>query len=166
MEQLFFLLFAILAVGSAIAVVSLRNPVHSVISLMICFLQMAAIFVMLRSPFLAVVQVFVYVGAVLVLFLFVIMMLDIRKAGMERFVSGGHFWVIVLLGVLIIEMVLIVSRSRLASITVASVTRLDGSVKEVGEALFTKYILPFEIVSLILLVALLGAIVMGRKELR
>lgn len=165
-EPVFFLVFAILAVGSAIAVVSLRNPVHSVISLMICFLQMAAIFVMLRSPFLAVVQVFVYVGAVLVLFLFVIMMLDIRKAGIERFVSGGHFWVIGLLVALIIEMVLVLSKSRLASIAVASPVRLDGSVKEVGDALFTKYILPFEVVSLILLVALLGAIVMGRKELR
>ena len=166
MEQIFFFLFAILAVGSAVAVVSLRNPVHCVISLMVCFLQMAALFVLLRSPFLAVVQVFVYVGAILVLFLFVIMMLDIRKASIERFVSGGHFWAIGLLLVLIIEMVLIISRSRLAALLVTSEIRLNGSVKEIGEALFTKYILPFEVVSFILLVALLGAIVMGRKELK
>lgn len=165
-EQIFFFVFAILAVGSAIAVVSLRNPVHSVISLMVCFLQMAALFVMLRAPFIAVVQVFVYVGAVLVLFLFVIMMLDIQKAGMERFVSGGHLWVIALLGGLFIEMVLIVSKSRLAAVTAPSATRLSGTVREVGEALFSKYVLPFEVVSLILLVALLGAIVLGRKELR
>ena len=108
-EQIFFFVFAILAVGSAIAVVSLRNPVHSVISLMVCFLQMAALFVMLRSPFIAVVQVFVYVGAVLVLFLFVIMMLDIAKAGMERFVSGGQLWVIALLGVLLLETITTIS---------------------------------------------------------
>lgn len=165
-EQIFFFIFAALAVGSAIAVVSLRNPVHSVISLMVCFLQMAALFVLLRSPFIAVVQVFVYVGAVLVLFLFVIMMLDIHKASMERFVSGGQLGVIGLLVVLVIEMVLIVSKSKLAGISVASVTHLDGSVREIGEALFTKYILPFEVVSFILLVALLGAIVMGRKEVK
>ncbi len=165
-EQIFFLVFAILAVVSAIAVVSLRNPVHSVISLMVCFLQMAALFVMLRAPFIAVVQVFVYVGAVLVLFLFVIMMLDIAKAGIERFVSGGHLWVIALLGVLIIEMVVIVSRSRLSAVTAPPAIRLTGTVREVGEALFSKYVLPFEVVSLILLVALLGAIVLGRKELR
>ncbi len=165
-EQIFFFVFAILAVGSAIAVVSLKNPIHSVISLMVCFLQMAAIFVMLRSPFIAVVQIFVYVGAVLVLFLFVIMMLDIRKASMERFVSGGQFWVMGFLVALVIEMVLIVSKSKLATLAVASGSRLDGSVKEVGDALFTKYILPFEVVSFILLVALLGAIVMGKKELK
>ena len=165
-EQIFFLVFAILAVVSAIAVVSLRNPVHSVISLMVCFLQMAALFVMLRAPFIAVVQVFVYVGAVLVLFLFVIMMLDIATVGMERFVSGGQLWVIALLGVLVIEMVVIVSRSRLSAVTAPPAIRLTGTVREVGEALFSKYVLPFEVVSLILLVALLGAIVLGRKELR
>jgi len=165
-EQIFFFVFAILAVGSAIAVVSLRNPIHSVISLMVCFLQMAALFVMLRAPFIAVVQVFVYVGAVLVLFLFVIMMLDIATVGMERFVSGGQLWVIALLGVLVIEMVVIVSRSRLSAVTAPAAVRLTGTVREVGEALFTKYILPFEVVSLILLVALLGAIVLGRKELK
>lgn len=165
-EQIFFLIFAILAVGSAIAVVSFRNPVHSVISLMVCFLQMAALFVMLRAPFIAAVQVFVYVGAVLVLFLFVIMMLDIRKASMERFVPGGHFWPVAILIVLIIELVLIVSKSKFTGVVVASPLRLDGSVKEIGEALFSKYILPFEVVSFILLVALLGAIVLGRKELK
>lgn len=165
-EQIFFFIFAILAVGSAVGVVSFKNPVHSVISLLVCFIQMAALFVLLRSPFLAAVQIFVYVGAVLVLFLFVIMMIDIRKASMERFVPGGHFWPVAILVVLIIEMVTIVSKSKLSSMLVSGPIRLDGSVKEVGEALFSKYILPFEVVSFILLVALLGAIVLGRKELR
>lgn len=165
-EQVFFFIFAIIAAGSAMAVVSFKNPVYSVLSLMVCFLQMAALFVMLRSPFLAVVQVFVYVGAVLVLFLFVIMMLDIRKARMDQFITGGNFWAIGLLAILIIEMIFIVSKSRLANITVSPELRLDGGVREIGEALFTKYLLPFEVVSLILLVALIGAIVLGRKELR
>ena len=165
-EMVFFFIFAILAVGSAVAVVTLRNPVHSVISLMVCFLQMAALFVLLRSPFLAAVQIFVYVGAVLVLFLFIIMMLDIRQASMDRFVSGGHFWVIALLVVLIAEMIFIVSKSKFTNMAVATGSRLDGSVKEMGTALFTKYLLPFEVISLILLVALLGAIVLGKKELR
>lgn len=164
-ETLFFFVFAILAVASAVAVVSFKNPVHSVMSLMVCFLQMAALFVLLRSPFLAVVQVFVYVGAILVLFLFVIMMLDIRKVSMERIISGGQFWVIVLLAVLIFEMILIITKSKLISLPIVSEVRLSGSVKEIGEALFTKYIFPFEVVSVILLVALLGAIVMGKKEL-
>lgn len=165
-EMVFFFIFAVIAVVSAVGVVTLRNPVHSVLSLMVCFLQMAALFVLLRSPFLAAVQVFVYVGAVMVLFLFVIMMLDIRRASMKRFVSGGHSWVIALLVILIAEMVLILSRSRFAEMAVSTTSRLDGSVKEMGTVLFSKYLLPFEIISMILLVALLGAIVLGKKELR
>jgi len=64
-EMVFFFIFAVIAIVSAVGVVTLRNPVHSVLSLMVCFLQMAALFVLLRSPFLAAVQIFVYVGAVL-----------------------------------------------------------------------------------------------------
>ena len=165
-EMVFFFIFAVIAVVSAVGVVTLRNPVHSVLSLMVCFIQMAALFVLLRSPFLAAVQIFVYVGAVLVLFLFVIMMLDIRKASMTRFASGGHSWIIALLIILIAEMILILSRGRFADMAVSTTGRLDGSVKEMGTALFTKYLLPFEIISMILLVALLGAIVLGKKELR
>jgi len=165
-EMVFFFVFAVIAIVSAVGVVTLRNPVHSVLSLMVCFLQMAALFVLLRSPFLAAVQIFVYVGAVLVLFLFVIMMLDIRQASMKRFVSGGQSWIIALLVILVAEMIFILSKSRFADMTVSTAARLDGSVKEMGIALFTKYLLPFEIISMILLVALLGAIVLGKKELR
>ena len=165
-QMVFFFIFAVIAIVSAVGVVTLRNPVHSVLSLMVCFLQMAELFVLLRSPFLAAVQIFVYVGAVLVLFLFVIMMLDIRQASMTRFASGGHSWIIALLVILIAEMILILSRGRFADMAVSTTSRLDGSVKEMGMALFTKYLLPFEIISMILLVALLGAIVLGKKELR
>src|SRR3990170_6710203 len=111
MEKLFFLMFAIIAIISAIGVVSLRNPVHSAISLIVCFFQVAAIFILLRSPFLAVVQIFIYVGAVMVLFLFVIMMLDIRKAIIERFVPGGLLWIVVILAVLIYEIFAVISKS-------------------------------------------------------
>ncbi len=165
-EMVFFFIFAIIAVVSAVGVVTLRNPVHSVLSLMVCFLQMAALFVLLRSPFLAAIQIFVYVGAVLVLFLFVIMMLDIRQASMKRFVSGGQSWIIALLVILIAEMIYILSRSSFADMAVSTSSSIDGSVEEMGMALFTTYLLPFEIISMILLVALLGAIVLGKKELR
>lgn len=164
MEKIFFIIFAITAVASAIAVISLRNPVHSAVSLMVCFFQVAAIFVLLRSPFLAAAQVFLYVGAVMVLFLFVIMMLDIRKAAIGRFVPGGLFWIVALLIALAYEIFAVVSKSRIAAQSISS-ARLDGSVMEIGKALFTEYLLPFEIVSVILLVAMVGAIVMGKKEI-
>ncbi len=165
MEKIFFLIFAILAVSSAIAVISLRNPVHSAVFLMVCFLQVAAIFVLLRSPFLAAAQVFLYVGAVMVLFLFVIMMLDIRKATINRFAPGGIFWIVAILIALVYEMLAVISKSDFSARSMAE-ARLDGTVAEIGEALFTEYLLPFEVVSVILLVSLIGAIVMGKKEIK
>ena len=165
MEKLFFLMFAIVAIISAIGVVSLRNPVHSAISLIVCFFQVAAIFILLRSPFLAVVQIFIYVGAVMVLFLFVIMMLDIRHAAIKSFMPAGQFWVIVFLIALILEILFALTGSRLTGMSLAP-TNLNGSVAEIGKAMFTTYLLPFEIVSVILLVALVGAIVMGRKDIK
>lgn len=165
MEKIFFLIFAIVAIISAIGVVSVRNPVHSAISLIVCFFQVAAIFILLRSPFLAVVQIFIYVGAVMVLFLFVIMMLDIRHAAIKSFMPRGQFWVIVFLIALILEMLFALIGSRLTGMPLASAS-LNGSVAEIGKAMFTTYLLPFEIVSVILLVALVGAIVMGKKEIK
>ena len=78
-EQVFFYIFAVVAVVSAIAVISSRNPVHSALYLIVCLLQVAAMYILLRAPFLAAVQVFIYVGAVMVLFLFAVMVLDMGK---------------------------------------------------------------------------------------
>ncbi len=165
-EVIAFFIFSAVAIIAAIAVVSLRNPVHSVISLMVCFLQMAAIFILLHSPFIAVIQVFVYVGAVLVLFLFVIMLLDIRQAQMKQVIGGSKFWMIGILGVMAIEMIALITGSAFKVLTPVSREPVNKTVKEIGKILFNNYILPFEVVSFILLVALLGAIVLGRKELR
>jgi len=165
MEKLFFLTFAAIAVISALAVVSVRNPVHSAIALIVCLFQVAAVFILLRSPFLAAVQVFIYVGAVMVLFLFVIMMLDIKRAVITSFLPSGRFWIIALLLLLIGEIVFTLADSKLVDIQMAQAS-LDGTVMEIGKAMFSTYLLPFEIVSVILLVALMAAIVMGRKEIK
>ena len=101
----------------------------------------------------------------MVLFLFVIMMLDIRKAIIERFVPGGLLWIVVILAALIYEIFAMISKSSLSTRSIAA-THLDGTVAEIGKALFTEYLLPFEVVSVILLVALVGAIVMGKKEIK
>lgn len=165
MEAIFFLTFAALAVASALGVVLLRNPVHSAISLMACFIQVAAIFVLLRSPFLAVIQIFVYVGAIMVLFLFVIMMLDIRTAVLERFLPGRKVPVLVILAVLGLQMLaMLLSSGRLLDQPTEVATVLEGTVAELGRELFVDYILPFEVVSVMLLVAFVGAIVLARRE--
>jgi NADH-quinone oxidoreductase subunit J len=166
MEAIFFLTFAALAVASALGVVLLRNPVHCAISLMVCFIQVAAIFVLLRSPFLAVVQIFVYVGAIMVLFLFVIMMLDIRTAVLERFLPGWEG--VPILGVLTVlglqMLIMLLTSDRLLQPPADAGTVLDGTVAELGKALFLDYLLPFEVVSVVLLVAFVGAIILAKRE--
>lgn len=165
MELIFFYIFAILAVSSAIAVISIRNPVHSAVFLMVCFLQVAAIFVLLRSPFLAAVQVFVYVGAVMVLFLFAVMVLDLGK---ERFGEHLHHQspiaIIIIIG-LVFVMGLGLAKARLdAPIGKYTESIMAKNTEVMGELLYTKYVFPFEVVSLLLLVALIGAIVLVMKE--
>jgi len=163
MGVFFFFLFATLAVGLAVTMVVVRNPVHSALALMGCFVQVAALFVLLRSPFLAVVQVFVYVGAIMVLFLFVIMILDIRNVKLQRFLHGGKWSVLGLVTVLGAVMVgALLGSERLGHLSPGAAT-LSGSSAEIGVALFGDFLLPFEVVSVILLVALVGAILMARK---
>lgn len=165
MEQVFFLLFAVVAIVSACGVVLAKNPVHSAVSLMVTFLQIAAIYVLLHSPFLAAVQLFVYVGAIMVLFVFVIMMLEIREATLERFLPNGKYVALVFSLILgFIMLVLLFTSPQLSQIPPPAPTAIQGSVRELGKTIFTDYLLPFEVVSIVLLVALIGAIFMTHKE--
>lgn len=164
METAFFLLFAGMAVLSALVVVVARNPVHSALSLMVCFVQIAALFILLGSPFLAVIQIFVYVGAVMVLFLFVIMMLDVRKDVHVRFRASAVPALIVLV-ILGAEMLaLLLGSGHIPALSAAAGPDVAGSVKELSLTLFADYLLPFEVASVVLLVALVGAIVLAKKE--
>ncbi len=165
MEQGFFLVFAIGAVAAALGMVLARNPIHSAVALMACFVNVSAIFVMLEAPLLAVIQIFVYVGAILVLFLFVTMMLDIRDATLQRSLPGSNFAAFGLVALLGIEMLVLVLMGKQFPETVAGTTT-GGEIRELGTTLFADYLLPFEVASVILLVALVGAIVLAQKEPR
>lgn len=165
MEKAFFLLFAFVAVGSGLLVVMARNPIHSALSLIVSLVQVAAIFVLLGSPFLAAIQIFVYVGAVMVLFLFVIMMLDVRKEARTRFLEKGIAPTLVVLVLLGGEMIALLSASQGFPVLAAGAAGGGASsVVDLSMTLFTEYLLPFEIASVILLVALVGAILLARKE--
>jgi NADH-quinone oxidoreductase subunit J len=163
MHQAFFLLFAAASVITALTVVLARNPVHSALALAACFLQISAIFVLLEAPLLAVVQLFVYIGAIMVLFLFVIMMIDVREAVLQRFLPGGNLPALVLLALLGVEMLALVLWSDRFSATEPVAMRTSGEVRQLGTTLFADYVLPFETASVILLAALVGAIVLARK---
>ncbi|MCA1368554.1 NADH-quinone oxidoreductase subunit J [Bradyrhizobium sp. BRP14] len=164
MDQGFFLLFATVSVITAVTVVVARNPVHSALALMACFLQISAIFVLLDAPLLAVIQIFVYVGAIMVLFLFVIMMIDVREAVLQRFLPGGNLPALVLLVVLGVEMFVLVFWSDRFSATQPVAVSGGDQVRALSTTLFADYLLPFEVASVILLAALVGAIVLARKE--
>ncbi|URK89263.1 NADH-quinone oxidoreductase subunit J (plasmid) [Rhizobium sp. RCAM05350] len=164
MDQGFFLLFATVSVVTALTVVLARNPVHSALALMACFLNISAIFVLLEAPLLAVIQIFVYVGAIMVLFLFVIMMIDVHEAVLQRFLPGGNLPAMVLLVVLGIEMLVLVLWSDRFAVTEPVAMGGGDQIKQLSTTLFADYLLPFEAASVILLAALVGAIVLARKE--
>jgi NADH-quinone oxidoreductase subunit J len=167
MEIFVFSLFAVLAILAAIGVIALQNPVHSALSLAVVFVALAALYVLLSAPFIAAAQVMVYAGAILILFVFVIMLLSPgtdRGAGALKSQRG----LAVIFGcVLVAQLVVIgasaVLPSTLGKYTPAYLARV-GDVQAIGELLFTDFALPFEITSFLLLVAIVGVIVLAKKQ--
>jgi NADH-quinone oxidoreductase subunit J len=160
-----FYFFALLAVASAIMMVTRRNIIHAAVYLITALLATAGIFLQLQAEFLFVVQIILYVGGIMVLFLFVIMLVNLDLSlhlvqfNRQRFVAGvlalvlaaqvlGAFWV---------------ARAPIGSGPAASVT--PQNTEAVGQALFGRYIVPFEIASILLLVAMVGAVVMGKRRI-
>ncbi len=165
MEQLFFIIFASIAVASAISVVSLRNPVHSALFLIVCFFNVAALFILLRSPFLAAVQIFIYVGAVMVLFLFAVLVLNLGKSEFSEPIFHRGPWSIALLLGLFVEIIfLILTGPLIATKDIYTEGAMIKNTEIMGELLYTRYIFPFEVVSILLLVALIGATVLVMKD--
>lgn len=164
-EQFFFYMFAIVAIVSAVLVISVRNPVHSAFYLIVCFLQVAAIFILLRSPFLAAVQVFIYVGAIMVLFLFAVLVLDIgREQFRERFHGQTVPALVAIAGLFVVMGILLVSGRITAPLGPFDEPALMKNTEVIGKSLYTSYIFPFEIVSILLLIALIGAVVLVMRE--
>ena len=170
LETVFFNLFAGLAIVAGAGVVLARNTMHSVLFLVFCFFNAAGLFFLLDAEFLGIILILIYVGAVMVLFMFVVMMLEINVAKMrEGFLQylplGGMIAVI-----LLIEFVGAASSGVFSEGVKASVEHLPQSVnntEQIGQILYTKYLLGFEIAAIILLVALIGAIVLtlrARKD--
>jgi len=163
MELFVFTLFACLALVSAIVVVSHRNPVYSVLSLVVTLISLAVLFVLLGAPFLAVLQVLVYTGAILVLFLFVIMLLNVGDEGKNQGGSPFQKWFASISAVLFAGVLL----ASLWSGRSTEALPLDEelvSLQSLARILFTEYLLPFEIVGLLLLAAVIAATVLAKKS--
>ncbi len=161
----FFYFLSGLAIVSAIAVITRKNPVHSAISLIVTLLSLAGLYLMLYAPFVAGVQIILYVGGIMVLFLFVIMLVNIDRSMIEE--QFNHGWpvgilVTLALGALIVYVYLkgqSIFPTRMVSVVESNNTQ------EIGLWLYRTYLLPFEIASLLLLVAIVGAVVMAKRRI-
>jgi NADH-quinone oxidoreductase subunit J len=168
-EQIIFYVFAVLLVLSAFMVIIVRNPVHAALFLVAAFFCSAAIWLLLEAEFLAIVLVLVYVGAVMVLFLFVVMMLDVNLArlreGFARYLPVGALVALVMVA----SMILVVRSGRFsAGVALPMPERGPGysNTGELGHSLFTEYLYPFEIAGAILLVAIIAAIALTMRPRR
>ncbi|HEV2913818.1 MAG TPA: NADH-quinone oxidoreductase subunit J [Pyrinomonadaceae bacterium] len=164
MLTLLFILFAGLAIGCAIAMIAQRNPLYSAISLIGVLLSLACLYVMLAAPFIAAVQVIVYAGAIMVLVVFVIMLLNVEEEE-RRSLRLRHLIpsAIVLAALLFAEAAFIISFVETSRFTPRTSGSDVGLTASIGAGLFTKYLLPFEITSLLLLMAIVGAMTLARR---
>jgi NADH-quinone oxidoreductase subunit J len=167
-ETVVFYVFAALTVFAALRVITARNPVHAVLFLVLAFISSAGVWLLLEAEFLAITLVLVYVGAVMVLFLFVVMMLDINLARLRE-----GFWSWLPFGALLASLMAIEMIWVLGSYEVAEVDRVSAVVKhatdysntkELGRLIYTDYVYPFEIAAVLLLVAMVAAIALTLRR--
>lgn len=161
MEMALFLLLAVVAVAGALGVLLARQSDHSALFLLLNFVALAAIYVTLNAPFLAAVQVIVYAGAIVVMFLFVVIMLNVAHRERPE-TKPAQRYVGLLLGALLLAGLVYVTANN--PHPPPELTRTDN-VRAVGEALFTAYLLPFELAGLLLLIGVVGAVVLGKRKL-
>lgn len=167
--QVFFVYLAAVVLAGSVLVVTRRNPVHSVLWLLVVFVHIAVLFIFLNADFLAAMQIIIYAGAVLVLFLFVLMLLDLREPDLKgRLQQQWPLGVMLATSFLVLFAVILKGTRIRVDPGVYSVDLIhsEGNIATVGKMLFSEFILPFEIASLVLLVAILGAVVLAIKEVR
>ena len=164
-----FYLFAVLVIASGAFTIMARNPVHSVLWLIVAFFNGAGLMVLVGAEFIAMLLVIVYVGAVAVLFLFVVMMLDVDFAALRSGFTRNLPFGLMLALVLLAEMVIAVSAWKAGPVTqgVAPVRdNVQPNIVALGELMYTRFLMPFELAGLILLVAMIGAIVLTHRGAR
>ncbi|MDR3449987.1 MAG: NADH-quinone oxidoreductase subunit J [Alphaproteobacteria bacterium] len=167
-ESLLFYFFSAVMLTSAVLVISARNPVHAVLFLVLCFFNAAGLFLLIGAEFIAMILVIVYVGAVAVLFLFVVMMLDINfsdlRKGFSRYLPvGGTVALILLVQLVLVASVWVVDPQALTTTTSATSGMVENT-RAIGRVLYTDYFYPFQVSGLVLLVAMIGAIVLTLRD--
>ena len=168
LPELFFGYFAVVIVILSVIVITRRNPVHSVMWMLLLFFHIAGLYLFLNAEFIAAIQVIVYAGAILVLFLFVMLLLNLREElKVKKFIGSWPVGLFVTTALLLV--VLSVLRSFIAAPAgkySIEFIKQETHTKVLGRLLYTSYLFPFEIASLILLVAIVGAIVLAKRKTR
>jgi NADH-quinone oxidoreductase subunit J len=166
-EVIFIYLAAAITLLSVL-VITRKNPVHSVITMLVLFFHIAALYVTLNAEFLAAVQVIVYAGAILVLFLFVVLLLNLKEEALARRYVGP--WPLGLMAAAGLLVAIVVSLNSFVAGPQGPFTnemiKAETNARVLGKILFTEFLYPFEVVSMVLLVAIIGAIVLAKKRLR
>ncbi len=167
LAEILFYIFATILVASALGVIVARNPVHSALGLVMCFVTSAAIWLLIGAEFLAIVLVLVYVGAVMVLFLFVVMMLDINLEELRRGFTRFAWLSWLTAGAIIFEIVgVVVSRAFGVDVARGPVPQAASysNTAELGRVLYTQFAYPFELAAVVLLVAIVAAIALTMRR--
>ncbi len=164
LQLICFYLFGAVTIGAALMVITLRNSVHAVLSLVLTFFSTACIWLLAEAEFLAIALIVVYVGAVMVLFLFVVMMLDIKqevvREGFIRYLPVGIVVALVMLG----EMLALIGVRAMNTHTMGANPAGTSNVEWLGRALYTQFLLPFEIAALILTVGIIAAVALTLRQ--
>ncbi len=166
LPKLFFGYFSIVMVVLSLLIITRRNPIHSILWMLVLFFHIAGLYLFLNAEFLAAVQMILYAGAILVLFLFVIMMLSLKKeVTVERFL--GEWPIAVFVGgsmlVLFFLALSTLTQGPVGKYTIEAI-QAETHARAIGRVLYTEYLFPFEIASLILLVAVVGALVLAKRR--
>lgn len=166
MEKALFIIFAVIAVAAALSIIFQRNPLYSALSLVGTLVALSATYITLRAQFIAAIQIIVYAGAIMVLFVFVIMLLNAPKEGPHIDKQKGlRYLAIPFAGVLLAEAFYVIRSVDLKTMPATdSSSRAVGTTWSVGTNLFTDYLLPFEVTSVLILMAVVGAMVLARRE--
>ncbi len=164
MSEIAFYVLSAIALLSAVLVVFAKSPVHSVLYLVLCFFAIAGHFILMNAEFLAIVHIIVYAGAIMVLFLFVVMMLNLNKDSDQPKSNFGKLGAVLTGGIMLL---VLTAASKSADTSMAQVQSLGelGTVQSLGKALFTTYLLPFELSSVLLFAAIAGSVMLAKKDI-
>lgn len=165
MDQILFFLVAFLAVASALYFVFARNPIYSILSLIVTMFSIAGMYILLNAQFLGIVQIIVYAGAIMVLFLYILMMLNLNKADESKKQNYLKFIGVFAAGLLLIGMLGAFRGVEQGIVALDGIDHSVGLTKNLGRLLFNEYVLPFELASILILAGIVGAVLIGKKDL-